>query len=268
MRDLGEKEAFLLDMDGVIYIENDPIEGSLEAVRSLRSEGKKLGFLTNNSTKTRGEYREKLSDLGLEVEESEIMTSAYATALRLSMLAESGTCYVIGEEGLKKELRKAGFEVVSREDAGNASYVVVGMDRGLSYDKVWGGLTAILSGAEFIATNPDSTYCTKDGLAPGAAASIGALAAAAEEEPTEIIGKPSPYMLEASLDVLDVSPEKAVIVGDRIGTDIRAGKELGLTTILVLTGVDSEKEVEEVRGSSKEPDFVLSSFGKLVKEGI
>lgn len=264
--ELEGKEAFLLDMDGVIYIEDDPIDGSLEAVRSLREEGRELIFLTNNSTKTRGEYKEKLSGFGLEVDESEIMTSAYATSLRLSKLAERKTCFVIGEEGLKKELRNVGFEILSRENAENASYVVVGMDRELTYDKVWGGLTAILSGAEFIATNPDSTYCTKEGLAPGAAASIGALAAAAEEEPSEIIGKPSPYMLETSMDLLGVSPEKTAIIGDRLDTDIRAGKKLGLTTILVLTGVETEKEVEEVKKTEKEPDFVLPSFEKLVEE--
>ncbi len=266
--ELEEKEAFLLDMDGVIYVEDDPIDGSLEAIRNLRQNGKKLVFLTNNSTKTREEYKEKLLRLGLEVEKSEIMTSAYATSLRLSKLAESKTCYVIGEDGLKKELRNVGFEVVPRENAEEASYVIVGMDRGLSYDKVWGGLTAILSGAEFIATNPDATYCTQEGLAPGAAASVGALAAAAEEEPTEIIGKPSPYMLEASMDILDVSPEKTVIVGDRIDTDIQAGKELGLTTILVLTGVESEEEVEEVKDTKREPDFVLPNFGTVVEEVI
>lgn len=266
--ELKEKEAFLLDMDGVIYIEDDPIEGSLEAVRNLRQNGRKLAFLTNNSTKTREEYKEKLSDLGLETDKSKIMTSACATALRLSELEENKTCFVLGEDGLKKELKDAGFELVSRKNAEKASFVVAGMDHGLTYEKIWGGLTAILSGAEFIATNPDSTYCTKDGLAPGAAASIGALAAAAEEEPSEIIGKPSTYMLEALLEVLDVTPERTAIIGDRIDTDIRAGKKLGLTTILVLTGVNSKKEVEEVKGTKKEPDFVYQSFEKLANEVI
>ncbi|KXA90128.1 hypothetical protein AKJ37_02040 [candidate division MSBL1 archaeon SCGC-AAA259I09] len=247
-------------MDGVIYIEDSLIEGSKEVIQSLRSRGKKLAFLTNNSTRTRGDYTQKLADLGLDCAKSEVMTSAYATSLRLSEKAEGKTCYVVGEEGLKRELEKAGFEILPRGEAERASFVVVGMDRGLNYEKIWGGLTALLSGADFIATNPDTTYCTREGLAPGAAASIGALSATAEREPSEIVGKPSPFMLKASLDILNVSPQKAAIVGDRIDTDIKAGKELGLTTILVLTGVDSRQDLEEVKDTELEPDFVLSSI--------
>lgn len=262
--ELEELEAFLLDMDGVIYVGESPLEGSKKAIKSLRGKEKKLAFLTNNSSQTREDYKQKLSGLGLDVDKLEIMTSAHATTLYLSEQAEGGTVYVLGEEGLKIELRNAGFEVLSGERAEEASFVVAGMDRNLTYDKIWNGLSALLSGAEFIATNPDPTYPTEKGLAPGAGASIGALSASAERDPSMIIGKPFPYMIDASLDMLDVSPEETAIVGDRIDMDIQAGKKAGLTTILVLTGVDSEEDVDAVAGTEKAPDYVFSRLTGLV----
>ncbi len=262
-KELEKAKAVILDMDGVVYIGDSAIEGSREAIKNLRGMGSEIIFLTNNSTRTRSDYRKKLSRLEIDCSKDEIMTSSYATTLYLSERGEGEKCFVIGEEGLKKELTDAGFEIVSRKNAEEASFVVAGMDRGLSYEKIWGGLIAILSGADFIATNPDTTYCTEKGLAPGAAASIGALSATAEEKPTETIGKPSTYMLKVSLDMIDVSPEEAVIIGDRINTDIKAGKRLGLTTILVLSGVDTEEELEDVKGSEKEPDFVMQSLKDL-----
>lgn len=266
--ELSEKEAFLLDMDGVIHIEGDPIDGSLEAFRMLKENGKKVGFLTNNSTRTREGYVEKFSEFGLDIKKSEVMTSAYATALRLDELKGENICYMIGEEGLEKELRTSGFDLVSRENAKDASYVVVGTDRGLSYEKIWGGLTAILAGAKFIGTNPDSTYPTKKGLAPGAGASIGAVAGAVDKDPDEVIGKPSPYMLKSLIDTFDVPSEKTVIVGDRIDTDVMAGKELGMTTILLKSGVEDEDRIREAEGTAKEPDFVFEDLEELTERVV
>ncbi len=266
--ELLEKEAFLLDMDGVIHIEGDPIDGSLEAFRMLKKNGKKVGFLTNNSTRTREDYVEKFSGFGLEIEKSEVMTSAYATALRLDELEGKKICYMIGEEGLEKELRNAGFDLVSRKNVDEASYVVVGTDRGLSYEKIWGALTAVLSGAKFIGTNPDSTYPTKEGLAPGAGASIGAVAGAVDKDPDEIIGKPSPYMLKSLIETFDVSSEKTVIVGDRIETDVMAGKDLEMTTVLLKSGVEDEDSIQKVEGTDKEPDFIFENLEELTRRVV
>ncbi|KXA90951.1 hypothetical protein AKJ57_03015, partial [candidate division MSBL1 archaeon SCGC-AAA259A05] len=235
------------------------------AVEDLKARDKKLVFLTNNSSRTREEYVQKLSSFGLNVDKSEIMSSSYGTALYLSEKAEGANVYVVGEEGLKVELEDAGLEVLPKEEAEGADYVVAGMDRNLTYDKIWGGLSAILSGAEFIATNPDPTYPTKGGLAPGAGASIGALSYSAEREPSKIIGKPSSYMIEASLDIIDVPSERTAIVGDRIDMDVKAGKRAGLTTILVLTGVNSKEDVRAVDGAAEAPDYVLSSLMELLE---
>lgn len=261
---MDELEAFLLDMDGVINLGDSLIEGSIEAIQKMRKMGKKLIFLTNNSTKTREEYAKILSELGLDVDASEIMTSAYATAVLLSKESGNGSCYVIGEKGLKSELKNAGFEILARDEAEEASYLVVGIDRGLSYEKVWGGLSAILSGAEFVATNPDPTYPRKEGLAPGAGASIGAVSGTAEVEPSKVVGKPSTYMIRTSLEMLGVSPDETAIVGDRIGMDISAGNKEGLTTVLVLSGVDSEEDLELVEDSSKQPDYVFPKLANLL----
>lgn len=261
---LNELDALLLDLDGVLYVGDSVVEGSEGAIQSLRKQDKKLCFLTNNSTQTRKAYQGKLSRLGLDVDKSEIITSGYATALYISENYENEECYVVGEEGLKKELENEGLEILSNDSAEEAFFVVAGMDRGLTYDKIYAGLSALLAGADFIATNPDSTYPTEEGLAPGAGASIGALSGAAEREPSEVIGKPSRYMIDFSLDMLGVSPEKAAIVGDRIDMDIQAGKKAGLTTVLVLSGVDSEEDVEAIAGTDRAPDFVLPCLGELV----
>lgn len=258
-------KAFLLDMDGVIYIGDTLIEGSEKAIRVLRESDKKLILLTNNSTKSRRIYKEKLSEIGVEFEKSEIITSSYATALYLSENYGQRKVYVIGEGGLEEELEGLGLEVLPREEAKEAEFVVVGMDRELTYDKVWGGLEAVLSGAEFIATNSDPTYPREEGLSPGAGASIGALSGSAQKEPSKVIGKPSTYMIDISLDLLNVPAQKTAIIGDRIKMDIRAGNKAGLTSILVLSGVDTQEDVDEVEDPEEKPDFVLSSLSQIIE---
>ncbi len=259
---LEELDVLLLDMDGVIYLGDSPIEGAVETIEALRDRNKSLIFLTNNSTKTREEYVEKLSGLGITAKESEVVTSAYATARFISEKSGGESCYVIGENGLKEELRRAGLELLPRNRAEEASYVVVGMDRGLNYEKIWGGLSAILSGADFIATNPDPTYPTSEGLAPGAGASIGAISGTSEMKPSTIVGKPHPYMLRTALRSVDSDPGSAVIIGDRISTDIEAGKRVGLKTILVLSGVTDADKASE---ADEKPDFVMDSIKKLLE---
>ncbi len=264
-KEFSNLEAFLFDMDGVLYIGESPIRGSKEAIYSLRREGKKIALLTNNSTKSRKSYEKKFSEVGLEIDKSNIITSSYATALYLSENYKERKVYVIGEAGLKTELEEAGFDILSRKDSKNADFVVVGMDRGLTYDKIWGGLSALLSGAEFIATNSDPTYPTEQGLSPGAGASIGALSGSSKREPSTDIGKPSTYMIDTALDILGVPREKTAIVGDRIDMDIKAGNRAGLTSILVLTGVDDRDNANTAVGTEAAPDYVISDLLELLE---
>lgn len=263
---ISEIKTIIFDMDGVLYVGDYPVDGVKETIDELRSQGKEIIFMTNNSSKTRSGYVDKLSDFGVKVSKDDIITSAYATSIYLRENYGGGKAFVLGEEGLKAELREVGFEILSLENAETADFVVTGMDRGLTYEKIAAGLRALLSGADFIASNPDPTYPTESGLAPGAGATTGALSGASEMEPSLIIGKPSRYMIDIILDKTGTHPNQTAIVGDRLNLDIKAGKKAGLTTILVLTGVDSIDDVEKVKGSSDAPDFVLDSLRDLIME--
>jgi HAD superfamily hydrolase (TIGR01457 family) len=259
-----ELSAFILDMDGVLYTGETPIKGAAEAVAYLRRKGKKLAFVTNKSTYTRREYARTLARMRIPARESEIVTSAYATSLYLRRRAPGARIYVVGELGLKQELGQAGFELLPDARAEEADFVVVGMDRNFTYKKITAGLRALLAGAEFIATNPDGTYPTETGISPGAGAMIGALAGSSGKLPKVVIGKPSAHMIKIALRILGSIPSKTAIVGDSIETDILVGKRIGLTTILVLTGVSSRKDVRSVQGTKMAPDFVIRNIGDLV----
>jgi len=256
--------AFILDMDGVLYIGEIPIRGAAETVAYLRRKGKKLAFVTNKSAYTRRVYARKLAQMGIAAHESGIVTSAYATSLYLQRRVPGARIYAIGEPGLKRELEQAGFKLLPDARAEEADFVVVGMDRAITYKKITAGLRALLAGAEFIATNPDGIYPTETGISPGAGAMIGALVGSSGKRPKVVIGKPSPHMIKISLGVLGSTPSETAIVGDKLDTDVLAGKRAGLTTILVLTGVSSGQDVKRVRGTKMAPDFVIRSIKDLV----
>jgi 4-nitrophenyl phosphatase len=256
--------AIILDMDGVLYTGNRPIYGAPDAVKRFRENGKKLIFSTNNSTSTRAGYARKLTRMGIPARESEIVTSGHATAMYLRKQCPHAKIYVVGEKGLKSELKLAGLKIVSDEEAEKATHVVAGFDRKINYRKISGSLHALLAGAEFIATNSDSTYPTEAGLYPGAGAVIGALAGCSGMEPSLVVGKPYPYMIKIALEILGAKPRETVIIGDRIDTDVRAGKIAGIRTVLVLSGVCTEKDVRKVRNTKIAPDFVFKSIADVV----
>jgi phosphoglycolate/pyridoxal phosphate phosphatase family enzyme len=256
--------SFIIDMDGVLYLGDSPLEGAAKAINRLREMGKKLTFSTNNSTLSRKMYVRKLAGMGINSRESEIVTSAYATAVYFKEKHPNAKIYAVGEEGLKEELRLAGFKLLSDRESGSATHVVVGLDRKINYRKLTAALRALLSGAELVATNPDDRYPTENGLAPGAGAMIGALTRSSGKKVRVVIGKPSPYMVRLSLKLMGSTADQTAIVGDRLDTDVRVGNRLGLTTILVLTGVASEDDLKRVRGTDMEPDFVIRSLMDLV----
>lgn len=216
-------------------------------------------FLTNNSTRTRAQYAERLRRMGIECQEHEVITSGYATAEYLHSVAPDGArVLVIGEEGLKVELRLAGL---SLSENGPVEFVVVGMDRGFTYEKLRRAQQAILEGAEFIATNPDSTYPMEEGLIPGAGSIVAAVEKASGRRP-KVIGKPEPFMLELALRLSGARREESVVVGDRLDTDILAGNKVGMVTVLVLTGVTTEDEARRAKGELR-PKFVIPDLRGL-----
>ncbi|HID60574.1 MAG TPA: HAD-IIA family hydrolase [Hadesarchaea archaeon] len=256
--------AILLDMDGVLYNGDRPVKGAARAVERFRDEGKKLIFFTNNSAYTRREHAKKLTQMGISAREHNIVTSGYVTAVYLRKRSPHAKIYVVGEKGLKSELRRAGLKLVSRKDAEKATHVVAGLDRELDYSKIAGGLRALSAGAEFIATNMDAAYPSDAGLLPGAGATVGALVGCAGRKPDLVTGKPSPHIINMGLTLLNTKPSKTAIVGDRIDTDVEAGKKSGLRTILVLSGVCTEKDVKKIGGTGMAPDFVFGSIGEVI----
>ncbi len=238
--------ALLVDMDGVLWRGREPIEENLRALRSLNLP---MVFLTNNSTTSRARYLERLHALGLKVPETHVLTSGYAAALWLKRRGILQT-FVIGEEGITQELQ--GLQIhyetdpeVVLEGRYQPEAVVVGLDRGVSYRKLWAGQRCILNGALFVATNTDATYPTETGPAPGAGAMVSALQTATGREPHVVIGKPQPQMFRLALEILKVEPEQALVIGDRWDTDIVGARRLKIPALLVLTGVTSADEVPQ-----------------------
>jgi phosphoglycolate/pyridoxal phosphate phosphatase family enzyme len=254
---------FIFDLDGVIYRGEEPMPYAVEAVQRLREEGKMVRFLTNNSALTREAYVRRLTGMGIPCQEEELMTSAYATAIYLqSQGAEHKRVFIVGEEGIHEELRRIGMRVVTDPEEEGAEYVVAGIDRDFTYDKLRRAHFAIRHGAQFIATNRDATYPAAGGrIVPGGGAIVAAIQACTGVEPL-VIGKPNTYSVELLLQRCGVCPQEAVLVGDRLDTDVLVGKRVGLHTVLVLTGVT---DAEAVRFASEEmlPDRVIRTLAEL-----
>ncbi len=253
-------KALIIDLDGVVYRGNTAIPGVQKAIEELKSIGKLL-FLTNNATLTRADYVKKLDRMGIKTSVNEILTSAYAAAVYLERDGKGSKVYAIGEKGLKSELKAKGFKLLSLKKAEDADYVVVGLDRKFNYKKLTAGLKAILKGAKFIATNTDATWPYEKGVLPGAGSMVAALEACSKVKPI-VIGKPSRIIMEIALEMLEVSSSEVLVVGDRLETDILAGKLINAKTALVLTGVTSVKDVEKAPDKMK-PDLVVQSLAHL-----
>jgi len=253
---LSSIRGFIIDMDGVVYEGERVLPGSREFVQEIRTQGIPFLMVTNNATLTSHDYVEKLRRMGIEVDEQNIMTSAQATAAYLEKIAPPGErMYAIGERGLLTELLRRGYSIV--QDYDQVGFVVVGMDRGLTYEKLKGASLAIRRGARFIATNPDTTYPSEEGQVPGNGACLAALEAATGVKPT-VIGKPQPAIFELSLSRLGLPASSVAVLGDRLETDILGGKRAGLKTILLLCGVTRP---EEVAGSGTLPDLIFDDLG-------
>jgi len=251
-----ELDGLILDMDGVLWRGNDPLPGLNLFFETLNSIQLPFVLATNNSTLSVELYVEKLAGMGVEVQAEQILTSAYATADYLRTIAPAGTrVYAVGEMGLKTALETQGFQL--SDDA--AEYVIVGLDRQFTYDKMSAALRLINQGAQFIGTNPDLTLPTPSYARPGAGAILASLSAASGIQPT-IVGKPEPLMLQQALARLNTRPEHTAMVGDRLETDILGGINAGLRTVLVLSGVTNAEMLAE---SSIRPDWVSDDIQAL-----
>lgn len=248
----------ILDMDGVLYRGSTPLPGAREIIGFFQEVGIAYALATNNSARTANQYQQVLERMGIVVPVERILTSAMAAAWYLRRLApQGGTVFVIGEEGLLQEIAAAGF-TLSAEDP---RFVVSGLDRTLTYEKLAIACRAISRGAKFIGTNADPILPTEDGFIPGSGAILAAIAKATGVEPV-ILGKPEAPLVEMALERLGTTPETTAMIGDQLGTDILGGKRLGLRTILVLSGVSRREHIEE---SGVVPDLVVSGLPELLE---
>jgi NagD protein len=230
---------YLTDMDGVIVRGSKLIPGAVEFVQRLRSESIPFLILTNNSLYTPRDLQMRLSYMGLEVPTEAIFTSALATAQFLHSQRPGGTAYVIGESGLTTALHEVGYILTDQEP----EYVVLGEVNTYSFERITRAIRFITAGARFIATNPDVMGPGEGGIVPATGA-VAALISAATGVKPYYIGKPNPLMMRTALRKLSAHSENSVMIGDRMDTDIIAGLESGLRTILVLTGVTAREQVE------------------------
>lgn len=236
---LRSKKGFLCDMDGVIYHGNHLLQGVKEFVDWLYANDKKFLFLTNSSERSPRELSQKLARLGLDISEDHFYTSAMATASFLKSQKPAGSAYVIGEAGLINAIYDAGF---SMNDI-NPDYVVVGETSSYSYDKIVRAVRLVLGGAKLIGTNPDLTGPGESGILPATKALVAPIELATGKQ-AYYIGKPNPLMMKHGVKRLGVSTEDAAIIGDRMDTDIIAGIETSVDTVLVLSGVTDREGIE------------------------
>jgi NagD protein len=253
-----EINAWLMDMDGVLVREEFPVPGADRFLGLLQEHGTPFLVLTNNSIYTPRDLAARLRASGLDVPEESIWTSALATAGFLHDQRPRGSAFVIGESGLTTALHEMGYTLTER----SPDYVVLGETRTYSFERITRGIRLIVEGARFIATNPDTTGPSPDGVQP-ATGSVAALISRATGVAPYFVGKPNPLMIRSALNALDAHSESTAMIGDRMDTDIVAGLEAGLETILVLTGVTGRDEAER---HPYRPARIVESVADLVDE--
>jgi len=247
-----------MDMDGVLVHEEHAIPGADAFLEALRERGLPFLVLTNNSIYTRRDLAARLRASGLEVPEEAIWTSALATARFLEHQRPGGTAFVIGESGLTTALHEAGYTMTERDP----DYVVLGETRTYSFERITRAIRLIGGGSRFIATNPDPTGPAPGGPLP-ATGSVAALISRATGVDPYFVGKPNPLMMRSALNAIEAHSETAAMIGDRMDTDIVAGLEAGMETILVLTGVTRREETERF---PFRPSRIVDSVADLVTD--
>jgi NagD protein len=257
MENVRPIETWLTDMDGVLVHEEDPIDGAMEFIDALKASGKKFLVLTNNSIFTPRDLRARLLRSGIDVPEDAIWTSALATAKFLSDQRPGGSAYVVGEAGLTNALHEIGYVMTDRDP----DYVVLGETRTYSFEAITRAIRLIEAGARFLATNPDPSGPSAQGLLP-ATGSVAALISTATGRSPYFIGKPNPLMMRSALNRLEAHSETTVMIGDRMDTDIISGLEAGIRTVLVTTGSTRPDQVETF---PYRPTRVIDSIADLIE---
>lgn len=281
---LNQYDDFLFDCDGVLWQGSHLLPNIIETLELLRSRGKRLIFVTNNSTKSRQAYTKKFEGFGIKVSKDEIFGSAYSSAVYLSKVLnfpKDKKVLIVGEKGLEEELAEVGINYVggtdpalnkvgpSDEDLAKLDYdpsigaVICGLDLHINYLKIANALLQIQNpNTIFLATNIDSTFPTRGKLLPGAGTIVGTLVTSSGRQPLSL-GKPSQAMMDAIKAKFHFNPSRACMVGDRLNTDIEFGRAGGLGTLLVLTGVSKEAEIHPTSNPPVVPEFYINKLSCL-----
>ena len=252
-------KGYIFDLDGTVYLSERAIPGAVEAIAALRAGGARVVFLSNKPIEAAATYANKLTKLGIPTPPEDVLNSSIVMARYLARTAPEARVYLIGEEPLAHELQLRGIQMVT--DPRETDIVVTSWDRQFTYRKLDDALQAIKRGARFIATHPDRT-CPVEG---GEVADVGGMIGAIEGvtgKPVELItGKPSPITLQEALNLLGLPKEDCIMVGDRLETDVRMGKEAGMAAAVVLSGVSRR---EDVARATWQPDYVLETIAGLL----
>lgn len=258
--DFNDIKGFICDMDGVIYHGNRILPGAAEFVKWLRYESKEFLFLTNNSGYTPRELQQKLARMGMEVSEEHFYTSALATASFLKEQSPGCSVYAIGEAGLLNALYDAG---ITMNDV-NPDYVVIGEGKSYSIETLTKATNLVLKGAKLIGANSDVSGPIEKGIMPACGALIAPIEIATGTK-AYFCGKPNPLMMRTGLKRLGCHSAEAVMIGDRMDTDIISGMEAGMSTVLVLSGVS---DMDTLKTYAYKPTLVLEGVGDIVKESM
>ncbi|WP_223591899.1 TIGR01457 family HAD-type hydrolase [Neobacillus bataviensis] len=245
-------KGYLIDLDGTMYKGTERIEAASDFVKSLRAKKIPYLFVTNNSSRTPAQVAEKLRDFDIPAEEELVFTTSQATANYIYETKKDAAVYVIGEEGLRLALEEKGFQFAQE----NAEFVVIGIDRSISYEKLAVACLAVRNGAAIISTNGDIAIPTERGLLPGNGSLTSVITVSTQTKPI-FIGKPESIIMEQALKVLGTAKEETIMVGDYYDTDILAGMNAGMDTLLVHTGVTTK---ELLKGYKRKPTYAIDSL--------
>ncbi len=256
-----KQKGFLIDMDGVIYKGSEPIPGAVEFINTLRERGYPFLFLTNNSQRTSRDVCYKLRKMGFNVNDEDIFNCAMATAKYLASRKKHGTAYVIGEGGLLTELHNIGYSIVDD----HPDYVIIGEGRTIMLESVDKAINMIMNGSKLIATNLDPNCPVGNGKYRAGCGAFVAMLEFATGIKAFSVGKPSPVMMRMARKILQLSTDETVMIGDTMSTDILGAGSMGFTTVLTLSGVTNETDLDKFGYT---PDFIINSVQDLLNEEL
>ncbi len=263
-------DGFVFDLDGTLYLGEKALPGAVETIAELRRRNKRILFVSNKPLEPGRNYAQKLTRLGIPAGENDVITSAFVLGHYLSRTAPHLRLYVIGEPSLIEELLSHNLHVVGEfldQDPRQVIHpqgidaVVVAFDRTLEYRKLNTAYQALMCGARFFATNADKVCPMPDGAIPDAGATIAALEYLTGRKVELVAGKPSKLVMEVALQRMELTPERCLMIGDRLETDMRMGQEAGMFTAAIMTGVSKR---EDVACMDRKPDFVIDSLRELL----